>query len=142
MIYFDASYIARLYFDDLGWEKVRALAAEQSLACSLHGHAETIAVMHQKFRERTLTAVQYRQTLDQLALDCKENAYSWLPLSPSVIDRVRRGYATLPQTPFLRASDALHLACAAENQFREIYSNDQRLLEAATHFGIRGIDIL
>ena len=34
---------------------------------------------------------------------------------------------------FLRASDALHLACAAENQFSEVYSGDQMFPQAAPH---------
>ena len=142
MIYFDVSYVARLYFEDTGWEKVRELAAEAPLACSLHGHAEVIAVIHRKYREHMLTPLQYRQTLEQFALDCGQDAYSWLPLSPAVSSRLKRYCENLPRTVFLRASDALHLACASENRFREIYSNDRHLLAAASHFGVRGANIL
>jgi predicted nucleic acid-binding protein len=142
MIYLDVSYLARLYFEDTGWEKVRSLAAGAPVACSLHGHAEMIAVIHRKFRERVLTSVQYRQVLEQFVLDCDEHAYSWLPLSPAVTLRLRSVYQSLPRTVFLRASDGLHLACAAENRFVEIYSNDRHLLAAANHFGLRGSNII
>lgn len=142
MIYFDVSYIARLYFDDPGWEQVRARAAQAPIACSLHGYAEVIAAIHRKFREGLFTAVQYRQVLAQFALDCDQQGYRWLPLSPAVCARVKEAYGNLPQTTFLRASDALHLGCAAENRFREIYSNDQHLLAAARHFGLKGVNVI
>jgi predicted nucleic acid-binding protein len=142
MIYFDVSYIARLYFDDNGWPAVRALAAESALACSWHGYAETIAVIHRKFREGILSKAQYGHVLEQFQLDCEQRAYSWLPLSPVIQARLKKAYGALPPTVFLRASDAIHLACAKENHFREVYSNDQRLLAAATYFGIRGENII
>ena len=142
MIYFDVSYIARLYLDDPGWEKVRALAAEAPIACSLHGHAEVIAALHRKFREGVFTPVQYRQVLKQFEVDCGQDAYRWLPLSPAISARVEKSYRTLPRTIFLRASDALHLASASENRFREIYSNDRRLLAAANHFSVTGVNII
>ena len=142
MIYFDAAYIARLYFEDSGWEEVRELAAQAPVACSIHGYAEVVAVMHRKFREGSLTAAHYRQTLEQFTVDCSEDAYRWLPLAPGVNDRMKEAYRKLPRKVFLRASDALHLACAAENHLPEIYSNDHRLLAAAPHFGLRGVNII
>ena len=142
MIYLDTAYIARLYFEDPGWEEVRALAAQAPVGCCIHGYGETVAVMHRKFREGALTAAEYRQTLEQFLGDCREDAYSWLPLSETVNARMKGVYEKLPRSVFLRASDALHLACAAENQLAEIYSNDGHLLTAAAHFGLRGIDVI
>ena len=142
MIYFDSNYLARLYLDDPGWKTVHALASRAPLACGRHGQAEVIAALHRKLREGIFTTVQYRQVLEQFKLDCDQNAYHWLPLAPAVIERSTKIYQRLPATVFLRAADALHLACAAVNHFREIYSNDLRLLAAATHFGLKGVNVI
>ena len=142
MIYLDTSYIARLYLDDPGFEKVRELAGTASLACCLHGRAEATAAFHRKLREGVFTAAQYHQVLEQFEVDCREGAYRWLLLSAAVVARLDRGFRSLPRTVFLSAADALHLACAAENGFKEIYSNDQRLLAAAVHFGLRGVNVI
>ena len=142
MNYLDVSYILRLYFEDPGWETVRTLAASAPVACSLHGLAEVVAALHRKLRDGTLTRTSYAHVLDQFQTDCDHNAYHWLPVAPAVTERVAKAYRSLPASIFLRASDAMHLASASENRFREIYSNDQRLLGAAAHFSLKGIDLL
>jgi predicted nucleic acid-binding protein len=142
MNYLDVSYILRLYVEDPGWEAVRSLAAEGSVACSLHGHAEVVAALHRKFREGTFSKLVYGQVLDQFRTDCDNGAYRWLPVSPAVIRRVEDAYSGLPPAVFLRASDALHLACAQDNGFRQVYSNDSRLIAAAEYFTLEGVDLL
>ncbi len=142
MIYFDTSYIVRLYFEDRGWERVRELAATELIACSLHGRAEVISTLHRKFREGVFTTIQYHQVLEQFEFDCEKDGYRWLSFSSAVMSRLSRNCKSLPQNVFLSSADALHLACAAENGFKEIYSNDQRLLAAASHFGITGRNVI
>jgi predicted nucleic acid-binding protein len=142
MLYFDSTYLVRLYYRDPGFERVRELAATGAIACGLHGRAEVAAAFHRKVREGSLSAELYAVAMEEFALEARSEAFVWLPLTVAVVERVHRVLATLPASVFLRAADALHLACAAERGLREVYSNDQRLLAAATHFGLRGLDVI
>jgi predicted nucleic acid-binding protein len=142
MIYFDTSYLARLYVADPGWEKVRVLAKTDRLACALHGRAEAIAAFHRKFREGIVSRSGIAGLLKQFESDCAAKAFEWLPVTSNVLGLVGKCYAALPATVHLRAADALHLACAAENGFKELYSNDTHLLSGAQFFGLKGVNIL
>jgi predicted nucleic acid-binding protein len=68
--------------------------------------------------------------------DERQGLWHWLPLEPGVIRRACAAFEHLPANQFLRSSDALHLACAAENGFDAIYSNDKNLLGAARFFAL------
>jgi predicted nucleic acid-binding protein len=142
MIYLDAAYIVRLYVEDHGWQMVRELAAQASVASALHGRAEVIGAFHRKFREGTFTRPVFHSVLDQFQYDCDHQAYRWLPLSPAVLQRAQNVYRVLPASAFVRAADALHLATAAENRFRQVYSNDEHLLGAARHFALTALNII
>jgi predicted nucleic acid-binding protein len=141
MLYFDASYLVRMHTRDPGWEKVRTLAATDHLACCLHGQAETVAAFHRKFREGTISHSEFNQIVSEFQRDSAQGAFEWLLLSPAVAARLVAVYGTLSTTVPLRAADGLHLACAAEHGFKQVYSNDARLLAAAGHFGLKGMNI-
>ena len=142
MIYLDSTCLVRLYFEDAGYERVRHLAASDAVACAQHGRAEVISAFHRKLRERAISARLYEITLREFLTEMRGGAFRWLPLSENVLERAELVYASLPATIFLRAADALHLSAASENGFREIHSNDTKLLSAATHFGLRGLNPL
>lgn len=122
---------------------MRAYAAHtQSLACALHGRAEVISTCHRKFREGAASEEQFRLLIQQFQEDCTQGAFTWLPLTPEVFQRVEEVYLRAPASAFLRAADALHLASAQEYGFGEIYSNDRHLLAAAPLFGIKGVNLI
>jgi predicted nucleic acid-binding protein len=142
VIYFDTSYIVRLYVEDRGFAAVRELAASDHVACAMHGHVEVTSAFHRKLRERDITPKTFRVLLAQFDADQGASAIHWLPANRAVVDRIREIYAQLPSAVYLRAADALHLATAAGQGHRTIYSNDTHLLAAAPHFGLKGTNLI
>jgi len=142
VIYLDTSYIVRLYTKDTGWEKVRALAKTDHVACCVHGQAETAAAFHRKLREGALNQKELGTLLTEFDKDSTAGAYRWLALSTAVVVRLISTYARLPAAVALRAADAIHLACAADAGFTKVYSNDLRLLTAVAHFGLKGENLI
>jgi predicted nucleic acid-binding protein len=138
VIYFDTSYLVRLYYDDPGAEQVRTLAASDNIACAAHGKAEMFAAFHRKLREGAVAQGPYAALVAQVRTHDKAGAFQWITAGSETYQRIADIYARLPPRVYLRAADALHLATAAQNGFQLIYSNDAHLLGAAGHFGIEG----
>ena len=142
MIYFDTSYLVRLYYQDPGADAVRALAATDHVSCALHGQAEMIAAFHRKPREGAIRPSAYAALVGQLQAHIEAGAFQWLAQDGDVLARIRKVYEKLPATVFLRAADAVHLATASESGFQIVYSNDAHLLAAAKHFGLEGKNVI
>ncbi len=142
MIYFDTSYLVRLYYRDPGCDQVRALAATDHVACAALGQAEMMAAFHRKLREGAIKAAVYAALVDQVETHIKAGAFQWLTQDHDILFRVRRVYRNLPATVWLRGADAIHLGTAVEAGFRTIFSSDAHLLAAAKHFGIEGRNVI
>jgi predicted nucleic acid-binding protein len=142
VIYFDASYLVRLYLDEAGAEQVRALAAREQVASSLHGRTELVAALHRAYRDGRFSRTTFLQTLDQFQLDDKAEVVGWLIPERKIHERAENAFRAAGAAIFLRAADAVHLACAAENGFREVYSHDRHLLAAAPLFGLRPKNVI
>ncbi|MGH9604690.1 MAG: type II toxin-antitoxin system VapC family toxin [Terracidiphilus sp.] len=142
MIYFDTSYLVRLYYQDPGAGRVRALAATDHVACAALGQAEMMAAFHRKLREGAIKSAAYAALAGQVEAHIDAGAFHWLAQDREILSRVRQVYRNLPASVFLRGADALHLGTAAEAGFRIVYSNDAHLLAAARHFGIEGRNVI
>lgn len=143
MIYFDATFFVRLYVEEPGFARIRALVAkEDSLCSSILAKMETEAALHRQLRESKLSAHTFDLAHRQFAIDQQNQSIEWIPLKPAVIDLVHSTFLRLPSNIFLRTGDAIHLATAAEAGFKAIYSNDKHLLAAAALFKLKGINPL
>jgi predicted nucleic acid-binding protein len=143
MLYVDSSYLFRLYSTEPGHEQVKALAIQSGQVFSAwHARAEFAAIVLRKRREQPTAQAHWLALHRQFLAEHHDGHIDLLPLTESVIARLESTLATAPPDLFLRAADAMHLACAAEHGFGEVYSNDRHFLAAAPLFGLKGINIL
>lgn len=142
MIYLDASYIVKCYLHEAGSREVLALLQSSSgRSSALHGRAEFYSGVHRHLRKEHISSRDATAVWQQFERDERLGIWHWLALSEAVIRRACNVFEKLDARTFLRASDALHLACAAENGFSEIYSGDRILLGAASTFGLNGVSV-
>jgi len=143
MIYLDASYLVKLYADEPGAGAVVAWAeGKGNFTCAAHGRLELFSAFKRHQREGALTGPRVLIMVRQVEDDEASGLIRWLPLTSELVATVCRQMIALPPAVFLRAADALHLACAADAGLKEIYSHDRHLLAAAPYFKLKGIDVI
>jgi predicted nucleic acid-binding protein len=142
-LYYDSSYLFRLYSTEPGHREVQAHAgAAETVASAWHARAEIAAILHRKRREKAHPEADLAEIRAQFADDLAGGLVAVLPLDEAVMERLESVMERAPASTFLRAADALHLACAAVNGFTEVYSNDRHFLAAAPLFGLRGVNLI
>lgn len=143
MIYFDTAYLAKCYLNEDGSDEVRKLASESPrVACCGFGRLELAATIHRNLREGKISRLQWRLILEQFDLDESNRIWTWLPITPQLLANATERYRAMKPATCLRAGDALHLTCASEHGFKEIFSNDRHLLAAASAFKIKGRNVI
>jgi len=142
-VYYDATYLLKLQITEAGSTEVRTHAASvYEIHTAHHGRAEFASAAFRKVREGAATLIDYQRLIFQFRADCSATTIVLLPLTDAIIDRVEAAFLTAPDTTYLRAADALHLATAADHGFTAIYSNDKHLLAAAPLFGLVGVNVI
>ena len=94
--------------------------------------------LHRSVRERTITRDEASHLRATFLLDVSTGTMKMIPVTDIILRAVEATVARMPDTVFLRASDAVHLASAQHEGFTEIWSNDRHMLKAASHFGLAG----
>lgn len=143
MIYFDTADLAKCYLNERGSDEVRQLAVKAGrVACSCFGKVELAATIHRNLREGKITAAESKLIWKQVDQDEAASLWTWLEISHELIIKAMRQFRSLKPEVFIRSADALHLVCAVGYGFKEIYSNDRHLLNAASSFKINGCNII
>ena len=143
MIYFDTAYILKCYIHEPGTPEVRSLLLQHRSAASCAiGRLEFAAGVKRAIREGRIDPRTLNTIFAIFEEDYQNGIWSWLPVTTHLIDAAVRAVHSLPSSTFLRSADAMHIVCAREAGFSEIYSNDRHLTSAAPHFGIRATNII
>jgi len=83
-----------------------------------------------------------RAILKDFEEDEQNGVWQWFGVTSGLLEQARKAVLDLPTSVFLRSGDALHLACAEEHGFHEVYTNDSHMLKAARHFHLTGVNVL
>lgn len=143
MLYFDSSYLFRLYSQERGHEVVQQLPVGHDwVASASHARAEFSTIILRHRRERLASDDLLIELHEQFLDECRAGRIRLLSLNDAAFERIEVVLRASPRSTFLRAADALHLACAAANGFTDVYSNDRHFLAAASLFGLRGVDVI
>jgi predicted nucleic acid-binding protein len=143
MIYFDTAYIVKCYIHERGSPEVRNLLHQQQAigSCAL-ARVEFATSVLRAVRERRLDHRAIATVFSILDEDEQSGVWNWFALSPALLEDTFRNLRRLAPEVIIRAGDAIHLACAREHGFREIYTNDRHLIAAARHFGLNGVSVI
>jgi predicted nucleic acid-binding protein len=143
MIYFDAAYIAKCYLKEPGSQQVLRLAATVAsvVSCEL-GRLEFLSVLRRHCREGKISEQQFLEIWQRFETDEQAGAWTWVPVSSGLVRVACQQMKTLPKPVFLRSADGLHLTCARQQGFSEVYTNDRQMMAAAPHFGLKAVNVV
>ena len=130
-VFLDSSALAKRYVQEPGSDRVEAiLSSASSLGISVSGVAEVVSALCRRRRERKLSPPQYSKAKQALFEDIEDA--SIVNLTDQVM---ARAVSLLERWP-LRASDALHVASAAEWSAELFVSADEKQCAAARGDGL------
>jgi predicted nucleic acid-binding protein len=143
LVYFDAAFIAKCYLNEPNAHLVRRFAYQaDGLASCEVARVEFYSVLHRHLREGNINSQEVQAVLRDFVQDEADGVWQWFPITSPLVRKVCEDISALPSSAFLRAVDAVHLACAADHGFSEIYTNDHHMLDCAQYFNLKGINLI
>jgi len=143
MIYFDTSYVLKRYLPEAGHAHVRTLLNHRgSAACCVFGRLEFISGLRRASREGRLPAAAIVTVMTVLDMDDRAGIWTWLPLTPRLVEATFQALQALPSPVAIRAADALHLVCARESGCQQVFTIDRHMLATAPHLGIAAVNVI
>ncbi len=138
-MYLDSAYIAKYYVNEIDSGAVRRLLVGRSDVCSsAWAIVEVTSVFHRHMREGALAPDHFQEISQAFAEHIDAGLWTFVPLSSALLRKTAALIQSLPPDVPLRAGDAIHLATALDIGETEIWTNDRRLLAAASYFRIAG----
>jgi predicted nucleic acid-binding protein len=132
----------KFYVDEPDSAAVRQLAESLGeVHCAALGRAEVSAALHRKLREGVFGEAAFREIIAQFEDDCSRGLWMWIPVTAALLTATVAVIRRVPKSVFLRAADAIHLACARESGFTEVYTGDRHMALAAPHFRVRAVAV-
>ena len=142
-LYLDSAYIAKCYLRERGTDAVLDLVeSSSSRGSSELAMLEVVAVFHRHLREGKLSRAAFEETFERFKSEDADGVWQWIPVDSTLLGEAALSYRKLSSSLFLRSADCLHLVSARRAGFRQVHSNDKRLLEACPHFDMEGIDVI
>ncbi len=127
----DSSAFAKRYVNEAGSDELEGFLQNASkLALCVIVVPELVSGLNRRLREGSLTSKDYSKAKRLLLEDVHDATI--LQLTPAVISCS----VNLLEKNFLRAMDALHVACALEWNAEMFVTSDKRQFEAAVNSGL------
>jgi predicted nucleic acid-binding protein len=141
-VYFDTSYIAKVYLEEPESDQIRELVhSADTIHTSVWTLAEFHAVLHCYVRERALAPSVAGKLASLFLDDAQAGQWNFVPVGEALLRRTSALILSAPRNLFLRAADAVHLTTAQELGERDVWTNDRHMLSAASYFGLRGCSV-
>ena len=123
-MYFDTSYIAKFYFNELESSRVRELVRKaDTIHSSLWALTEFHALLHRRVREGASTRRDARALALRFSEHIEDGLWNLVPVNEALLRRTSALMVSAPRDLFIRTADAVH---------------HRHMLAAAGYFGLTG----